>query len=246
MRSLRIGLGAAAYCAGIGITYEFSQPKPSLPTAAQRCCTFENLAPEYDTEVEHDETAAGILAMRAELAASARGKVLEIAAGTGRNLPFYKREQVEALVISDYSEQMLTVAARKVAQLRDIEKHAMPSAITLAVMDAAALPFADSTYDTIVDSFGLCSFEEPQSVLREMARCCKVGGNVLLLEHGESWLPPLRWWQRHRLNRHVCRYGCYWNRDIQRLVGESELKIVEMKRCHFGTTYYIRCVKVNK
>eukprot|EP00316_Scyphosphaera_apsteinii_P013661 CAMPEP_0119323306 /NCGR_PEP_ID=MMETSP1333-20130426/60428_1 /TAXON_ID=418940 /ORGANISM="Scyphosphaera apsteinii, Strain RCC1455" /LENGTH=222 /DNA_ID=CAMNT_0007330713 /DNA_START=20 /DNA_END=689 /DNA_ORIENTATION=- len=168
MRSLRIGLGAAAYCAGIGITYEFSQPKPSLPTAAQRCCTFENLAPEYDTEVEHDETAAGILAMRAELAASARGKVLEIAAGTGRNLPFYKREQVEALVISDYSEQMLTVAARKVAQLRDIEKHAMPSAITLAVMDAAALPFADSTYDTIVDSFGLCSFEEPQSVLREM------------------------------------------------------------------------------
>ena len=48
-----------------------------------------------------------------------------------------------------------------------------------------------------------------------MARCVTDDGRVLLLEHGASWFPLLRWWQRHRLNRHVVRYGCYWDRDIE-------------------------------
>ncbi len=51
--------------------------------------------------------------------------------------------------------------------------------------------------------------------LSEMARCVTDDGRVLLLEHGASWFPLLRWWQRHRLNRHVVRYGCYWDRDIE-------------------------------
>jgi methyltransferase OMS1 len=76
-----------------------------------------------------------------------------------------------------------------------------------------------------------------------MARCCRPDGSVLLLEHGASWLPLVRWWQSHRLNRHVARYGCYWNRDIDQLVAESGLKVVEVKKQHLGTTFYIRCRK---
>jgi ubiquinone/menaquinone biosynthesis C-methylase UbiE len=41
---------------------------------------------------------------------------------------------------------------------------------------------------------GLCSYEDPEKALREMARVCKTeqqGGRILLLEHGRSWLWPV-------------------------------------------------------
>ena len=74
-----------------------------------------------------------------------------------------------------------------------------------------------------------------------MKRCCKPGGSILLLEHGISSWAPVAWWQQHRLNRHVVRWGCYWNRDILAEVREAGLQVVEMKRLHLGTTYYLRC-----
>lgn len=48
--------------------------------------------------------------------------------------------------------------------------------LTLAVVDASKLPLPDKTFDTVIDTFGLCSFEEPEAALREMKRCCKPGG----------------------------------------------------------------------
>ena len=46
--------------------------------------------------------------------------------------------------------------------------------------------FANDTFDTVVDTFGLCSFDDPVNALNEMARVCKKDGKVLLLEHGKS------------------------------------------------------------
>ena len=80
-----------------------------------------------------------------------------------------------------------------------------------------------------------------QAALSEMARCCKPGGEILLLEHGVSSWSLLAWWQQHRLNRHVVRWGCYWNRDILKMVEESGLQVLEVQRKHLGTTYYVRC-----
>ena len=64
---------------------------------------------------------------------------------------------------------------------------------------------------------------------------------VLLLEHGVSSFYPLALWQRHRLGRHVQKWGCYWDRDILGLVAASGLKIVEQQRRHLGTTYVLQC-----
>jgi len=52
--------------------------------------------------------------------------------------------------------------------------------------DAANLTFEDNSFDTIVDSFGLCSFDDPVKVLIELQRVCKPDGKILLLEHGRS------------------------------------------------------------
>lgn len=168
--------------------------------------------------------------------------MLEVASGTGRNLAFYDREAVDELVLSDASEEMLKVAARKVAVQRQAEASGSKAAVSnvvLAVTDAAQLPLPSASFDTVVDTFGICSFEKPREALQEIRRCCKPGGQVLLLEHGVSDWSALAWWQQHRLNRHVTKWGCYWNRDILKLVRESGLRVEEVRRQHFGTTYVI-------
>jgi len=241
MRSVgRLAGGAAAYVGGVVLTYEYFSPKPKLPDACQRCCTFSKLAPNYDKEVEQDERSSGILDLRREITAHAKGRVLEVAGGTGRNLAFYT-DAVQELVLGDASEEMLKIGAGKVAKLRAEGGAPGLSKVTLAVLDAGALPLDNAQYDTVLDSFGLCSFEEPRAALEEMKRCCKPSGSILLLEHGVSSWGIVARWQRHRLNRHVVRWGCYWDRDILGLVEDAGLQVVELKRSHFGTTYYIRC-----
>ena len=172
---LKAAGGLVVYGVGVGVTYEMSRPRPPLPTCCERCCTFNGLAPKYDSEIEKDEATSGIIDLRREMVAGAKGRVLEVGAGTGRNIAFYT-DAVSELVVSDYSEAMLKVAAEKVARLRATAQK-QPSSVTLAVADAGKLPLPDAQFDTVVDTFGLCSFEKPEAALREMTRCCKPGGN---------------------------------------------------------------------
>lgn len=235
--------GAIAYGAGVGLAYEFSRPIPKLPDCCERCATFNRLAPGYDGEIERDEASSGILELRKKMAGRASGRVLEVAGGTGRNLNFYSDEAIADLLIIDYSEKMLQVAAQKVAESRATQAGGgVASRVTLAVTDAARMAAVPSAaYDTVVDTFGLCSFEAPERALGEMVRVCKPDGQILLLEHGVSDWSALAWWQQHRLNRHVVRWGCYWNRDILQLVEDAGLRVDEVERRHLGTTYLLRC-----
>jgi len=255
---LRLLGGGVVYVAGVGLAYEAFRPIPPLPTCCDRCRTFNELAPGYDREIARDESTSGILDLRKELAARAKGSVLEIAGGTGRNLEYYDAGAVSSLLVGDYSEKMLQVAAHKVALMRQPAqppsqpvdgaapaapsvRQAFASRVTLAVLDACALEVPSGSFDTVVDTFGLCSFEQPEIALAEMARACKPGGQLLLLEHGVSDWSLLAYWQQHRLNRHVVKWGCYWNRDILKLVRESGLRVKEVQRRHLGTTYVIVC-----
>jgi len=238
---VRLVGGVIAYGTGVGIAYEIARPIPPLPSCKERCCTFNQLAPGYDREIERDESSSGILDLRRQLGAQARGRVLEVAGGTGRNVPFYS-SRVSSLLITDYSEPMLQQAARKVAEGTAKSGAALDrNRVTLAVVDAGALALPDKSFDTIVDTFGICSFEKPEAALQEMKRCCADDGEILLLEHGVSSWSVLKWWQQHRLNRHVVRWGCYWNRDILELVEQSGLHVRAVERRHLGTTYYLRC-----
>ena len=81
--------GAVAYAVGVGLAYELARPVPKLPNCCERCKTFDSLAPKYDTEIEKDEATSGIMELRKHIIARARGRVLEVAGGTGRNLDFY-------------------------------------------------------------------------------------------------------------------------------------------------------------
>mmetsp|Transcript_12315 Transcript_12315/g.33023 ORF Transcript_12315/g.33023 Transcript_12315/m.33023 type:complete len:126 (+) Transcript_12315:479-856(+) len=104
---------------------------------------------------------------------------------------------------------------------------------------ARAKEWAFTQGQSVVDTFGLCSFSDPVEALREMKRVVKPGGKILLLEHGKSHYQWLTTFLNERADAHAERYGCYWNRDILALVEKSGLRVEEVKRRHFGTTYYI-------
>jgi methyltransferase OMS1 len=40
-------------------------------------------------------------------------------------------------------------------------------------------------------------------------------------------------------DQHQAKWGCRWNRDIERIVRQAGLHIDSMSRWHFGTTYMI-------
>ena len=111
------------------------------------------------------------------------------------------------------------------------------------VADAANLSsFEDNSFDTIVDTFGLCSFDDPVKVLKELQRVCKPNGKILLLEHGrsKSYTGLSDYLDKHA-ERHAKNWGCVWNRDIDEIVESSGLELEILNNWHFGTTYYIVC-----
>lgn len=125
------------------------------------------------------------------------------------------------------------------ASLQEPVPSLVETQLRFKTMNAAAIPYPDQSFDTVVDTFGLCSFEEPVQVLKEMKRVLKPGGRLLLLEHGNSHWGFMQDMQAKQLDRHVHKYGCYWNREIEELVQEAGLVIQEKERSQLGTVYYI-------
>jgi ubiquinone/menaquinone biosynthesis C-methylase UbiE len=118
--------------------------------------------------------------------AQATGHSLEVAIGTGLNLPFYPAG-VELTGI-DFSPAMLGIAQTRARQLgRTIDLHEA---------DAQALPFPDASFDTVVCTFALCSIPDERRAVGEMIRVLRPGGLLLLADHiaGATW--PVRGLQR--------------------------------------------------
>ncbi|KAL7542347.1 hypothetical protein ACHAXR_012536 [Thalassiosira sp. AJA248-18] len=215
--------------------------KKSYVWDPRRTETFQKIAYSYDDEIAKDEFVMGInLLRRALLYFHAKGDVLEVGAGTGRNLGFYPgKSTVKKVMLTDSSEKMLLRAREKLKKMpnHEIGRYEVMEA------DAANLhSFEDNSFDTIVDTFGLCSFDDPVAVLKELQRVCKPNGKILLLEHGrsKSYLGLSDYLDKHA-ERHAKNWGCVWNRDIDKIVESSGLKLEKLNNWHFGTTYYIVC-----
>ena len=102
------------------------------------------------------------------------GAVLEVGVGTGLALRRYDRHlQVTGI---DYSEQMLAKAREKVADLGLAQ-------VTLLQMDARELAFEDESFDHVVAMHIMSVVPEPERVLAEMARVCRPGGSVIVVNH---------------------------------------------------------------
>jgi methyltransferase OMS1 len=212
---------------------------PSFAESPRRNERFDAVANCYDEYIGREEFFMGVnLLRRALLRFHARGTVLEVAAGTARNLPYYP-PAAERIVLTDSSRQMLDRAKEKLVAL----KREQSKRFAFFQGDSASLDLPSRTFDTVVDTFGLCSYDDPVMVLNEMVRLCKPGGKILLLEHGrsKSWDFVTRHLDRHA-EQHAANWGCVWNRDLDAVLDQVEgLEVETMRRFHFGTTYYVVC-----
>src|SRR5579859_1052695 len=110
---------------------------------------------------------------RAWVCAQAAGDTLEVAIGTGLNLPLYPPGI--RLTGIDLSAAMLAIARRRAQQLG--------RAVDLREADAHALPFPGAAFDTVVCTFSLCAIPDEHQAVSEMTRVLRPGGLLLLADH---------------------------------------------------------------
>lgn len=368
MRARRVVAGAGLYLAVAGSTYAWVKSRQSVakdaaaaaadedapallgacgPAAAARATArrFDSLARSYDATVGGEETWMLLGFLRSRLLSDAKGKILEINAGSGRNLPHYRWPGVEELTMVDASGAMLRAAERKyydaplkigyrqphvrarfcLGDAQDLVAGdgeapcapPLPRVVVVAGEEAEAgaaatgaresrpassgfsrlwraapgqeealdeaeraeeaasggrsrpppppperrppsssssssaaaeqhhqrAKFAPGSFDVVVDTFGLCSVEDPVRALREAGRLVKPHtGRILLLEHGRPPEGTLgAWLLSERMDAaapaHKARWGCWFNRDVDAAVRASGLRVVSRGSWHFGTTY---------
>lgn len=132
------------------------------------------LAASYDSALAASER-DGLAALRAELLAPARGRVLELGAGTGANLDHWPRGPISSLVLTEPDPAMARRLERRVTRRE--------AAARVVRAPAAALPVADGEVDTVVASLVLCTVPDVPAALAEVRRVLAPGGRLLFLEH---------------------------------------------------------------
>jgi ubiquinone/menaquinone biosynthesis C-methylase UbiE len=149
--------------------------------------------------------------------APARGRILEIGFGTGRNLTHYPPtvRRIEAI---DPDLDLDRVSMPRIAHAAiEVDFHHL---------DAEHLPFEGERFDTVVSTFTLCSIPDVVHALGEVRRVLKPGGQFLFLEHGRAPDPAVARWQ-DRLNRawRPVAGGCHLNRPMRELIEGAGLEI---------------------
>lgn len=159
---------------------------------------------------------------RQSLLKKVEGRVLELGAGTGLNLPYYSNK-VKALVLLEVNEGMHRLAVKR------LEK--VPFPVTQSLMNAEKISFPDQEFDSVVSTFTLCSIEHLSQAIEEIKRVLKPNGHLFFLEHGLSseadiqrrqqfWTP----YQRKLAD------GCHLDRAIDQELIQAGFQFLELKK----------------
>ena len=200
--------------------------------AARQQRVWDKAAPGYDKQIaffEKIQFAGG----RQWLGARARGRVLEVAVGTGLNLPHYPADVTITGI--ELSPAMLAIARQRAAGLgRDAD---------LRQGDAEHLPVGDASFDTVVCALSLCTIPDPATAIGEMKRALVPGGRLLLLDHiGSTW-PPVRaaQWLLEQITIRTA--GEHFTRRQLPLVQAAGFQVIETQRLKAGTVERLHAVK---
>ncbi|MEV5449692.1 class I SAM-dependent methyltransferase [Streptomyces sp. NPDC052535] len=180
-------------------------------------------ARSYDRQMSFfDRTLFG--ESRRWICSRAGGRVLEVAVGTGLNLPLYPAD-VE-LTGLEWSPAMLDIARRRADGLG--------RTATLRVGDAQAMPFDDASFDTVVATLSLCAIPDEKRAVAEMVRVLRPGGRLLLLDHVIASAWSARALQRLLELVTVPLGGEHFRRRPLRHVEAAGLRIEERDRFKLG------------
>ena len=148
---------------------------------------------------------SGMRDLRRETLATARGRVLEVGAGTGLNVQLYPGT-VTGITLAEPDAPMAARLRRRVS--------GASHPVEVVQAPAEQLPFADGSFDTVVSTLVLCTVADMAASLREIARVLAPGGQLLFVEHVRAGHGRLVRWQE-RLHEPWRRFacGCHCNRD---------------------------------
>lgn len=211
---------------------------PSIVAAQDTTDFYDAKAAEYDDAIKWEERGAFIGRRRKWLMRQLDGDVLEVACGTGRNIPYLDPELVDSITFCDSSPKMVEETQRKFRErFPKFQKAAFAVGRAEQLQDIAS----GMRYDTVVEAFGLCAHKDPVQALRSMAALLKPGGRLVLLEHGRGTWQMMNNHLDFRAEKRMKTWACRWNLDIGELVDDAGLDITYEKRVHFGTTWMLVC-----
>ena len=166
---------------------------------------------------------------RGKLVPYAKGIVLDIGIGSGLNIPFYNKSNINHLYGLDPSPELLEIAI-KVAKTHELD-------IEFLECGAESIPLADDSIDTIVITYTMCTIPDISLSNAEMFRVLKPNGKLLFCEHGIAPDESVAKWQKI-INPvwNKIAGGCNLNRDIPRLIKSSGLKISEIEEMYLPST----------
>ncbi|KAH3669111.1 hypothetical protein WICMUC_005075 [Wickerhamomyces mucosus] len=222
---------------------------------------YDTKAEEYDAEIDWEEFLVMMGRRRKWLMNHCKGDVLEVACGTGRNIKYLNMEQIHSMTFMDSSSKMMEVANKKfrekfptyknaafvVGKAEDLVKLAQDNSeasnIEVLDTDEKKLDITEKSsqikYDTIIETFGLCSHEDPVRALKNFEELLKPGGRIVLLEHGRGDYDFINNVLDGRAEKRLETWGCRWNLDIGEILDDSGLEVTEEKKTHLGTTWCI-------
>lgn len=167
--------------------------------------------------------------LRGAVVGPAAGRVLEVGAGGGANLPYYR--SADQVVLTEPDPYMLRRAAEA------LRSSGRPAELVPAA--AEELPFPDGSFDTVVSTLVFCSVEDPAAALAEVRRVLKPGGRFRFLEHVRSAHP---FWGRVQdwiAPAHRCLTGgCRPNRDTLGAIRRSGFEMEELEQPWPGFAIY--------
>jgi len=163
--------------------------------------------------------------LRAESVPRAQGDVLEVGIGSGLNLPFYS-SGVRRVYGVDPSTELQRMASKRAS--------AVPFEVTFFRQPAEdPFPISDSTIDTVVMTWSLCSIPNPEAALLQMKRVLKRTGRLIFIEHGRSADARVTAWQdRITPSWRWFTGGCHLNRKIDDLITAAGFRIIEQKNLY--------------
>ena len=159
----------------------------------------------------------------------AKGIVLDIGIGSGLNIPFYNKSNIDHLYGLDPSEELLKIA-KPLAKKNELE-------IEFLQCGAEAIPLPDKSIDTVLITYTMCTIPDIKLSNSEIMRVLKSEGQLLFCEHGLAPDKNIANWQR-RINPIWSKIagGCNLNRDIPKLITSSGFKISNMEEMYLPST----------
>ena len=232
-KSISIGIAALGFL-----------QQPNIATASS--APYDSFAESYD-KMDGGSIAdvLGLNDLRSKAGEQVSGDVLEIAIGTGLQSQYYDFGKIRSFNGIDSSQGMLKLAKERIdGRIASLASDKPSSYVgiktNLAVADATDLSrFQSDSFDTVIDTFSFCVFNEPNKVMEELKRVVRPGGTVVLLENSVSTQPLLKLIQDFTepivtpLSK-----DCRWNVNIPKIAENSGLELIKKEEIQQGTILY--------